>query len=557
MTKKDNIIIIEKHHGKKYKIMFTAVVLLLFVCCCGMFVQHKSKMIIDNVKQIKSYKNIVKSTKLSKYVDDNKDRIYGICLDNKNAINQYYNTIYKEIINTVAQLARQNIITRQDKKAIFKVLKSDNIYEIHDKIRHLNIDVINPENLAKKNLLLGLSAELSFLDKKDVYQYLDKAIELNQFELNYYLFKAMVLSKNCEFNESNNILLMASSFATTDSDERLFYKIYSLLGVNYYTQRDYDNANLYYTNALIFTDYQGDNNKKFDVLVKLGDIMYEKGNLFEATNFYKYALKLDTKHNIKNRTMVLLNLSSVYFNYGDFKQGLKFAEMAEQLAKSIDHKMFISNAKLNKCLNYEYLGEYEKAKANCDGAIAEAQMEEAENIDSKYDVNVYLGQVYNYVAFARDHKMSEQTLNTALLSTKNNPLKRIKVLQKMLSLYSYVNGDGVQKVKDIYDEVSGLCDKYNIKYDCRGDILMGFVYSRLNRDAKDNMYYKKALKDNENMKIQQITLYSYMADFYAGSKKKLAIEYAKHALEIAKQVYRYDCHYIKYLEGQVESIENR
>jgi tetratricopeptide (TPR) repeat protein len=68
--------------------------------------------------------------------------------------------------------------------------------------------------------------------------------------------------------------------------------------------------------------------------------------------------------------------------------------------------------------------------------------------------------------------------------------------------------------------------------------------------------YLKAERELKNKNRQLSVLYSYMSDFYRHSgKKQKALLYAKKALEIDSQIYRFDHHYVRYTTEKVTRLE--
>jgi tetratricopeptide (TPR) repeat protein len=323
----------------------------------------------------------------------------------------------------------------------------------------------------------------------------------------------------------------------------------------YIAKRDYENALANYTNSIVTLDFRDKDRDKSQTLIGIGDIMKIRGNNFEAINYYKYALgigKLKQKAYIK----LLLKLSDAYYDYGNYLNGLKFAAMASRMSKKINNGLLYSNSKYFECLNYEYLGEQEMAKKACAVAIEEA--EKYKNEVSDYQSYMNLAYMLDFSSYSRNPKLAIQYLETAgrLVENSSDVYKKVDVMEKLASIKAYSNPlESKCEVLEIYDKLNRIYKENNLKIGCCNSLLSGLIREQSGMMADAENSYFKAEEELRNKRQQLSILYTYMSDFYEhqGMKQK-AMLYAKKALDIEFQIYRFDHHYIKYTIDKIDHL---
>lgn len=539
---------IKKYLTKKklIKLIIILPVLVLIVCT-------------PEIKKIYNYKNDiyskVKNRKFKLYLSNNKNHLSNSCLEKKETIN-YYNNIYKEIIDVIYILSKSGYIKEQDKDKLFALIKNSSITELDKKVKNLNLTLINIDSLSDYNFLMGLIKELQFFSEKEIEKYYKKSIEINRFNPKYNLQLVKFYKTNCNYDKAINTLLVTSSLYKNGNENKIdLYEIYNMLGNLYSMKRDYENALVYYTNAFINLDYRNENIKKASVLISIGDIMNIRGDYFEAINYYKYALSLNDKKLSKEQLiMLLLKLSDSYYSYGNYENSLKFAKKAAKNSKKINNKLLYSKAKYLECLNYEFIeNSDEKKYQNCRLALQSA--EEYKLQFNNVDAYINLAEILDYSSYTRNPKLAIKYLNEALdKNNKRNIYNEVYILEKIAAIKAYNTQDKKESL-NIYNNLNNnYYNKFNIGIGCCNNLISGFVKEQLNIGNPETDYLS-GIDNLKNRKTQLTTLYSYLSDFYKDKKQhKKALSYAKKALHLSEQLYRFDHHYIKYMQERLDSI---
>lgn len=485
----------------------------------------------------------------------NKNKLLNNCL-NTNENFEYYNNLYKTTIKTIDKLHKNNYITEQDKNKLFNLLKSGNILSLKNTLSTVSLTALNTDSTSNKFFLDGLVNELLFLQKEAEKDY-KNAININKFAIEYYTQLAQLYNKNCNYNQSVQTLLKVSSIVNNNNNRDNFSYIYSFLGDLYFKMRDYENALVYYTNNLITIDAKNKDYQKYGTIIKIGNIMYVRGNYFEAINHYKYALSLKNKKVSKeNEINLLLQLSHSYYKYGNYTNGLKFAKSASQKSKHIFNKLLYSKAKYEECLNYEFLHQDEKAKTSCTIALQNAYNYISQN---KNDIDGYINiaEMLDYSTYIKNPKLAKMYFEKALDMSKKNVLYKISILEKIMSIDAYSSGN-FMTVPEQNRELNRFYKKNNINPSCCNDILTIIAKEKLvkNKHFAEKEYL--SLEDGLiNNKPQLAVMYSYLSDYYKNiGEFKKALKYAEKCFEINTQIYRYDHHYIQYSLGQIENIKS-
>ncbi len=497
----------------------------------------------------------VKNKYYKTYLINNKNNLSNSCFGEVSNIN-YYNSVYSQIINIIFSMGKNNYFSEKDRNTLFSFIKRSEVKNLLTKIKNVNLLEMNTDSMAEYDFLIALINDLNFSSRKTIEEYYRKAIDINKFNSNYYLQLSKFYTKNCNYDKAINTLLDTLSLMAMKNDDNKnnLYNIYYNLGDLYFSKRDYENSMVYYTNALVNLDYRNKNLRKAKVLIKLGDIMTIRGEYFEAINYYKYALSLNDKKLQKDeRILLLLKLSNTYYSYGNYENSLKFAKNAVVKAKKLNDTLLYSKAKYYICLNYEYLGKStEKIKENCDEAIKKA--EEYKEITNNVYSYINLAEMLDYSAYTRDPVLAINYLNTALsLNYEDNVYTKINILEKIASIKTYTGNNKLEVFK-IYNDLDGYYNKYNIDAGCCNDILKGFAkeLTNIGNPEIDYLHGEIVLK---NKKTQLITLYSYISDFYRNrGQGNLALHYAIKGLKLSKQIYKFDHHYIKYMQDKLDIL---
>lgn len=506
-------------------------------------------------KRIGSKYTKIKNKNIKIYLSENENKVSNSCLNQDDNV-KYYTSRYSSIINIIYNLEKKGYLKKEDRKILFKILKEGNVSELIEKINSLNLNSFDNYSLSKKNLITALTYELGFYDYRYIEQLYKKSIENNKFDIENYTILAEFYKRNCKYDEAINILLSISSIANNSNQKIDISKNYCILGDLYLAKRDYENALANYINSLVVFDFRNDDAKKANILIKIGDIMSIRGNIFESINYYTYALSLG-KLKTKDKVKLLLKLSDSYYTYGNYEVGLKFAKEAESKSKKQKYLYYHFKAKYLECLNYEYLSEGEKAVKACKVALEEAEIYKEQN--NNFDSYIALADMLDFSVYIRNPVLAADYVRKAgmLINNENDIYKKLLIMEKLSSILAY-NSSAEEKFQTLntYNTLDKLYKQNNIGTGCCNSILSGFIKEQLNIYGTEDDY-KKAEVDLKNRKIQLATLYIYLSDYYK-SKGYIndALKYAEMALEIDSQIYRFDHHYIRYVVSKIDSLKN-
>lgn len=506
-------------------------------------------------KSIGSKYTKIRNKNIKIYLSENDDKVFSSCLKYDENI-KYFTQRYSSIVNIIYNLEKKHYLKKDDRKILFKILKEGNVSELIDKVKSLNLKILDAYSLSKKNLIMALAYELGFFSYEYIEKFYEDAIENNKFDIENYVMLAEFQKRNCKYDKAINTLLNISSIANNSSQKINSDKNYQMLGDLYLMKRDYENALANYINSLVIVDFDENTYEKAKILVKIGDIMLIRGNILESINYYKYALSLDEIKN-KEKIALLLKLSDAYYTYGNYEVGLKFAKEAEHRSRKSKNSYYHFRAKYLECLNYEYLSESEKAAEACKIALKEAEAYKEQNND--FNSYMTLATMLDFAMYIRNPTLAVEYVKKAatLINNENDIYKKIEVMEKLASILAYHSSREEKFLTlNMYEDLNKIYEMNNIGTGCCNSILSGFIKEQLGvYDAEKD--YKKAEEELKNRRIQLATLYIYMSDYYKliGSKTK-AIEYAEKALLIDSQIYRFDHHYIQYISDRVNSLKN-
>ncbi|MDR0571741.1 MAG: tetratricopeptide repeat protein [Rickettsiales bacterium] len=479
---------------------------------------------------------MIKNRRFFNYLKENEYlMLKNTCVSENEAI-EHYNGVYKQIIATTQDMYRHGYIKKSGKKLIFGLLKSGNLNKLYIKIVNLNLLQVNSATLAEKEYLTALAGELNFINKNLVYNSFDKAISLNLFNVKYHFARSEFLFKNCDFDGAIDGLLTAKSIIANSNDTISMYKNYKLLGDIYFIKGDYENSLAYYTNTLILGDFHEIQKNKLSILSAIGRIMYFRGDLSESINYYKYAVELGIGKRMDG-IKVILALSNSYYVYGDYDNSLKFADLALKKLRKNDDRLLAAKAYVLKCLNYERVNERKMMEKYC--GVAMKNLLERYRKNDDFEINNLLGSIFSSVPFFRDKIRAERYYLAALNLAEENIVKKISVLEKLVSLYAR-NHSNRGIIINIIDEINKYRRQYGLKHNYNNDFLLGKseIYS-----GQGNCFYCLRAEDGfKNQKTRLFALYTYMTNFYRNIDVDLADKYREKSIKLSEQLYKYGSH---------------
>ncbi|MDR1495022.1 MAG: hypothetical protein LBI29_03240 [Rickettsiales bacterium] len=502
---------------------------------------------IGPAKRLNSRYTQLRTRNINTYLRQNEEKVLDSCLSADDGV-LYYRDVYSVLINTIYNLERRGFLRKRERVMLFSILKNGNISDLREKIDLTNLVRLDSHSLSKRHLMMALASDINFDNFSRTEDFYKKAVESDRFDLQNYLLLARFYHKSCRYDAAIDTLLTVSSIANNSSQRINLSDNYKMLADLYMAKRDYENALANYANSLVTLDFKDRDKDKTRVLISLGDIMMIRGNNLEAINYYKYALSIG-KLKPKLYLGLLLKLSNAYYTYGNYGNGLKFATMAANRAKKLGNRLFYSKSKYSECLNYEYLGEQKKAASACLVAINEGERYREESSD--YQAYLSLAEMLDFSRHSRNPELAVRYLETArdLIKNSQDVYRKIEILERLASVKSHsigINGWLPGDVVGIYNNLYKIYGENDIGIGCCNSLISGFMMERSGLRGVENMYLQ-AERELKNRKRQLATLYTYMSDFYehSGNGQK-ALFYAKKALEIDSQIYKFDHHYIKY-----------
>lgn len=495
-----------------------------------------------NYNTVYSKRPVITNKNYRDYLLTNSDFGNSCLSENENI--RYYDKLYSKSIKIIHLLSKSEYIKNSFKRELFSLLKDGKISALHNKISTMTLSTINSISLSNKFFLQAIVSDMVF-DNKNAEKFYNLAIENDRFNYDYYFFLARFYKRNCKYNEALSTLLKVSSILNNNNMKGNLNILYSELGDLYFDLKDYYNALVNYTNTLINLDVKNEDTKKYSVLVKIGDIMSIRGNSVEATEYYKYALSLNNRNILKEDNIeLLLRLSASYYNYGNYYNGLKFAKTAAKKAKK-DEYLF-AKSKYFECLNYEYLNERDKAQESCN--LAKSILESRNDLQSY----ILLGDMLSFASFVRNDDLAIEYYEKALQMVGKDIFLKVNLLEKIATTKSYrLNKEAFKNFKQLQD----MYKNYNMQSSCCTGVVKGLLEERSNLKEVAETTYLEAERSLKYNFSALATLYSYMSDYYSSlGQKDIAVAYAKKALDISRNIYRYDHHYIKYHADRLEKL---
>jgi tetratricopeptide (TPR) repeat protein len=509
---------------------------------------------VGSAKKFSSRYARMRTKNINTYLKQNEEKVLDSCMSANESV-RYYRNIYLILINTIYDLEVEGFLRKRERIRLFSLLRNGAIHDLQEKIRSVNLVRLNDHSLSKRYLMMAMVSDIGFSEFHLTENLYRGAIENDRFDLQNHFMLANFYRRNCRYDEAIGTLLTISSVASNSSQRINLSENYKMLADLYMAKRDYENALANYVNSLVILDFKDKDRDKTQVLVSLGDIMMIRGNSLEAINYYKYALSIG-KLKSKAYIGLLLKLSDAYYNYGNYVNGLKFATMATSRARKINNRFLYSKSKYLECLNYEYLGEGGKARDSCAVAVDEGEKHREEF--PNYQSYLHLAEMLDFSSHTRNPELAIQYLETANSSIGNDRdiYRKISVLERLASIRAYSGGqsDELAHAVSIYRNLDKIYRDNDIGIGCCNTLISGFLMERSGTKNAEETYLK-AERELKNRKKQLAVLYSYMSDFYGKTnRKRQALFYAKKALEIDSQIYRFDHHYIKYALDRVTQL---
>ena len=265
----------------------------------------------------------------------------------------YKNQFYDNISDLEKSYKPKSLLTKEDE--IFFAKQYSGIY--FDNTAQENIqELLNLKNKYQKNDYYDFILSRAYLETKDTknaLNYVNKAINLNNKNINYQLFRIDILISQKKYQEAKKLIekLEKSSLAlnfipelkikketvliyTTNNEKDKKYhtvnktflegnfeknndKITTLYAKSELANGSIERANVYFVNSYKL------NKNNVDTIIGLGDIMYLHGDYKNAVKTYKKALNKDSE---KDNYEIILKLAQAQRQYAKNPKELKKLE---------------------------------------------------------------------------------------------------------------------------------------------------------------------------------------------------------------------------------------
>jgi signal transduction histidine kinase/CheY-like chemotaxis protein/Flp pilus assembly protein TadD len=258
-----------------------------------------------------------------------------------------------------------------------------------------------------------ITAIQNTLEAQKIYE----AKNMNTFLANSYIKLGMIYFDLNDFDNSVNSYQTALNINKQLGDIKLEMAVFLNMGLLYFqVKEDHDSALIFLTKALQMAEENKVEDTRLMALVNLGSIAFAQKNASQALEYYNLAFQSPLiPHRNQQRAALLVNMGGVYLDQGDLAKAEEFTKSGLQLA---EEQKFVTYEKI-ACKN---LGDIEAKKGNYKAAF-------------EYNVRYSLLQdtlgnqaVKHKVADAVFRKELEHKENENLLLQKNNEIKQKTIL---------------------------------------------------------------------------------------------------------------------------------
>ncbi len=147
------------------------------------------------------------------------------------------------------------------------------------------------------------------------------------------------------------------------------------LGMTYGRSRRFDEAYAAFNQASTLFDISSDMEGTVGVLLQRGVLLAQQGNVIEATNQLRLALKQASALDNKDKEIkTLLNLSNITLQAGDFNQAQQYSSQALELAKANGMENLTTGGLIDIGYAYMVRGEYGEAERYFNEALKWAEL---------------------------------------------------------------------------------------------------------------------------------------------------------------------------------------
>lgn len=232
--------------------------------------------------------------------------------------------------------------------------------------------------------------------------------------------------KKGDFEKSLITLRLLLKEALGQKDNNRIATTYASIAVNFEKLSEFNKAISFYDKSLFFANKSNNTVIKNDVYNKLGNLYSFEINEYEkGIQFYKKALELkEIKKDSAQFFLTNLNIAKAYFDLGDFKKGIPYLKISNELDRKFGSRVVASNLNVLNGMYYGYINNTKKAVFHFLKAIELGKLENNNNA-LLYSYHQYS----NYLLTNKEYKKAYE--NLALYSSIKDKVYEKQKLEKV------------------------------------------------------------------------------------------------------------------------------
>ena len=251
----------------------------------------------------------------------------------------------------------------------------------------------------------------------------------------------------------------------------------------------------------------GRHNEKFDLQIKLGDLIEKSGDIDRSLKYFKSgyntAVLLEDK---KYQVDALVKITEGYFYKGEIEESIRYAEIAEELLKSIDYVKGKLDISLYLLKVYYMKNEYYKAREIGNEAL---KLCTEEHIVYKGRILNALASLYREITSVDEHlDLLQQSL--VCFESANDLRGTLGLLNNIGVVYAD-KLQNYEKALEYYFKLKERSEDSNyLEFNVFAHINIGEAYFKCLRYKEALAWCKMALKKAKEAKFKTIVFYSYV-----------------------------------------------
>lgn len=243
---------------------------------------------------------------------------------------------------------------------------------------------------AKVMLGKGEIAKSLYIAKQMVEQL--NAQSGNKAQKDYYLVEAYNIAGTVyyqleAYTQSFYYHRLAMGLALKNHSDRQLAATYRLISIVYYKERDYDRVTLYLRKALAINLKYGVRQEIIKNYNNLGLVYFDRSDNKTALYYMNRAMQFIDKNDLLSCSLVLTNISQIYFSQGDYASSLNILRQAMQLQSGIAFAPDMLQTQLNTVSALLKLGRKDEARMmlkNVDRRVAKLHVPSVKSNSLQY-----------------------------------------------------------------------------------------------------------------------------------------------------------------------------